>query len=82
MSCVAAGLVGTTLAGDLPLMSAGLDSVGATELARKLSDQLGIDLPSTLLFDHPSVNAVASALVCLGPGRELAGLSETVTKTA
>lgn len=80
ISCVIAGLVGTTLAGDLPLMSAGLDSIGATELARKLGNQLETEISSTLLFDHPSVNTVASALACLGPFRNLTDVpSQIVT---
>jgi acyl carrier protein len=51
-------------------MSAGLDSIGATELARKLSDGLGTRLPSTLLFDHPSINTIVQSLslTALEPG--------------
>lgn len=33
-------LLGTVISNDSPLMSAGLDSIGATELARELSDRL------------------------------------------
>lgn len=56
-------LVGTKLDGDSPLMSAGLDSIGATELAQKLSDRFGLKLPSTLLFDCPCVNVIARSLI-------------------
>jgi len=41
-------------------MAAGLDSISATELTGALSELVGLDLPSTLLFDHPSIAAVAS----------------------
>ena len=55
ISQVTTSLLGTAISNDSPLMSAGLDSIGATELARKLGDRLRVVLPSTLLFDHPSV---------------------------
>ena len=42
-----------------PLMDAGLDSVAVVELGRTLSDTLGITLPATVLFDYPSVDALA-----------------------
>ena len=35
---------GTTVAADTPLMSAGLDSIGATELANVLAQRLGTEL--------------------------------------
>ena len=51
---------GTAVAGDAPLMSAGLDSIAATELANVLAERLGTELPQTVLFDHPTIGAVAS----------------------
>ena len=51
---------GTTVAADTPLMSAGLDSIGATELANVLTQRLGTALPQTVLFDHPTIGALAS----------------------
>jgi acyl carrier protein len=46
---------------DEPLMANGLDSLGAVELRNSLQAQLpaGLELPATLLFDFPSVNAVS-----------------------
>ena len=41
-------------------MSAGLDSIAATELANVLVKRLGTELPQTVLFDHPTIGAVAS----------------------
>jgi len=41
-------------------MSAGLDSIAATELANVLAERLGTELPQTVLFDHPTIGAVAS----------------------
>ena len=35
-----------------------------------LSDQLGTGLASTVLFDHPSVNAIVRALVQYNPAKQ------------
>jgi len=43
-------------------MAAGIDSLGATELQRALSEQLGTELEATLLFDHPSAGGIVSLL--------------------
>ena len=44
-------------------MAAGLDSLAATELSRELGGQFDIELPSTLLFDHPTMNSVTSFIL-------------------
>jgi acyl carrier protein len=62
ITILVSGLIGTTLSADASLMEAGLDSIGATELAQKLGSRLGIGLAPTLLFDHPSIATMASAL--------------------
>ena len=59
---IAAEVMGTTIAADAPLMSAGLDSIGTTELSNKISAHLNTELPPTLLFDHPSLRSIADAL--------------------
>jgi Phosphopantetheine attachment site/Beta-ketoacyl synthase, N-terminal domain len=41
-------------------MEAGLDSLGAVEVRNSFSSHFGIDLPATLIFDHPSISALAS----------------------
>lgn len=50
------------VAADLPLHDAGLHSMGAVELCERLSAVTGVDLPDTLLFDHPTPAALARHL--------------------
>ncbi len=45
-----------------PLMAAGLDSLGAVELRNSLEGRLGVQLPSTLMLDYPTVAALAGYL--------------------
>ncbi|HEX8745039.1 MAG TPA: beta-ketoacyl synthase N-terminal-like domain-containing protein, partial [Thermoleophilaceae bacterium] len=54
------------------LREEGLDSMGAVELRRRLSELSGLRLPATLVFDHPSPRALAEYL-----DRRLAGRSES-----
>lgn len=59
ISGVVFDLQNTVVASESPLMDAGLDSVSATELSNTLMNRLETELPSTLLFDHPSIASVA-----------------------
>jgi acyl carrier protein len=47
---------------DRPLTEYGLDSITALTISGELEDLLDIELPSTLLWDCPTVNAIASYL--------------------
>ena len=58
-SCVQE-IVGTAVASSTPLMEAGIDSLGATELQRALGEHLSTEFEATLLFDHPSIEAIVS----------------------
>jgi myxalamid-type polyketide synthase MxaC len=48
---------------DQPLQEAGMDSLMAVELRDALVGLIGRDLPVTLLFEHPSLGAVADHLL-------------------
>ena len=56
-------VLGTSVESGVPLMAAGIDSLGASELQRALNLSLSIDLPATLLFDHPSIDEIASSII-------------------
>ena len=46
------------VASDEPLFDLGLDSMSAVELVVALQTRLGLELPSMLLFDYPTIDAI------------------------
>jgi acyl transferase domain-containing protein/acyl carrier protein len=45
------------------LFEQGMDSLGAIDLARRLTAMLGVPVPTTVIFEHPTVDALAEHLL-------------------
>jgi acyl carrier protein len=48
-----------------PLSEVGMDSFSATELTDHLSQSTGLELPATLVYSHPNIQAIAQQLLFL-----------------
>jgi SAM-dependent methyltransferase len=66
---VAGNLAGGLLDSDAPLMEAGIDSLGATELRNQLQHMVGpgLPIPGTLTLDYPTPRQIAGFLNPLSP---------------
>ena len=60
---IAAEAIGAEVAPDVPLMSAGLDSLGAVELRNGITAKFGISMPATIAFDYPTLQARCLCMV-------------------
>ncbi|PSC67784.1 polyketide synthase [Micractinium conductrix] len=70
VSAIVAHMLGHAVGPAQPLISAGLDSLGAVEVQRQVAALAGLDLPSTLVFDYPSVAEIAEYIAGLLPPPE------------
>lgn len=48
-----------------PFMEAGLDSLGGIEFRASLMDVFAIDLPATVVFDHPTITSIARHILAM-----------------
>lgn len=48
---------------DAPFVELGLTSVQAVEISDRLSRWVGVELPPTLAYDYPSIDAIAGFIV-------------------
>jgi len=58
---------GTLIPRNSALMTSGLDSISAAELKDSLASRFAIEIPQTLIFDHPTTEQVASFISCSKP---------------
>lgn len=54
-----------SVATDRNLAEYGLDSIAALTIAGDLEDELGVELPPTLLWDYPSIDDLANYLLAV-----------------
>ena len=59
---VAREVMGTMVDMKAPLMAAGLDSIAATAFVSALAARMSADVAPTALFDHPTLESIASFL--------------------
>ncbi len=56
------GIAASEVAGDTPFPRYGLDSVAVTELVGALHDEHGLTVPSALLWEYPTIDALSAQL--------------------
>lgn len=62
INSIALSVLGTVVGINVPLMSAGLDSIAVIELTQSLSTAFELALSPTLLFDYPTLNSLLAVL--------------------
>jgi 3-oxoacyl-(acyl-carrier-protein) synthase/acyl carrier protein len=63
ISALVALVIGEPIEGSAPLMDSGLDSLGAVELRNSLSASFNLQLPATLVFDYPTIEALTKYII-------------------
>lgn len=69
-----AGIDSDDIRGDIPFVDYGVDSMLAVQIVEVLNQRLGVDLTTTALFDHPTIDALVAHL---SPGT----VDERIAKT-
>ncbi|MGW2329888.1 SDR family NAD(P)-dependent oxidoreductase [Streptomyces sp. NPDC001700] len=72
----------TDVAADRPFLAEGLDSLGLVQLHRRLTAELGVELPVTIGFDHPTPAALARHLVAVVHGTATGPAPDEAAPTA
>merc|ERR1712060_697043 len=49
--------------GDTPLMESGIDSLASVELRTQLQQEFRLNLPSTVMFNYPTISTMTQLLV-------------------
>merc|ERR1712066_1174489 len=49
--------------GDTPLMESGIDSLASVELRTQLQQEFRLNLPSTVMFNYPTISTMTRLLV-------------------
>ena len=77
VSSAVSAILGFSVPPTTPLMAAGLDSLASVEVTNALQVSLSMQLPPTLVFDYPTIQAIAE-FVCQDSASEAA---DTLTVT-
>ncbi|MBX9789162.1 MAG: type I polyketide synthase [Pirellulales bacterium] len=75
------GVDGAALATGRPLVDLGLDSLLAIELVGALRKATGRGLPATLVFDHPTIDALAAHLTATSSASATTSISPVASTT-
>lgn len=68
---IVTGLLGKDISIRDPLVNAGLDSLTAIELQDTLAEAFHITLPNTLVFDHPTIEAITNYILSIGSEKKI-----------
>ena len=78
-------ILGHEIDADKALIDAGIDSLSMMELGRAIETDVGVSLPTTIAFDHPTVEAIAAfiadELESRGKEVSLSGFNAQIVQT-